>query len=404
MSLNQWLALMEALARGLHRSSLTGFYNIAKSLLVVSEADFDTFDKAFAFFFEGIEKESMELSTELLEWLENPKTLMDRLSPEDRKFFEETDLDELRKLFEDTLREQRERHDGGNRWVGTGGRSPFGWGGFHPGGIRVGGRGLHRSAVQVAAQRLFRDYRKDIVLDVRRIGVALRKLRELTREGAKEELDVEATIDATCKNAGEIEMVYAPLRRNNVRVLLLMDVGGSMTPHARLVSRLFSAAAASSHFREFRYYYFHNCVYEQVYKRADFRDPVPVSDILRSTASTYKLVVVGDACMHPMELMSPGGAIHYWERNLRPGLDWLKDLACFFDRRVWLNPDSPRLWNHVTVRAVKQLFPMFPLTIEGIEEAVDTLVKSRNTSNKESLKDSSWGNRDETYHRPRTLW
>ena len=377
VSLNQWLSLMDALEKGLHRSSLTGFYNVARSLLTTSEVDFDTFDKAFSVFFQGIEEEAMELSEELLGWLKSPEAFLETLSPEQRKYFDQMGLDDLRKLFEDTLKEQQERHDGGSRWVGTGGRSPFGWGGFHPGGIRVGGRGLRRSAVQIAAQRLFREYRKDLVLDVRKIQVALRKLRELTREGVKDELDVEATIDATCKNAGELEFVYAPRRRNNVRVLLLMDVGGSMTPHARLVSRLFSAANSSNHFRDFRYYYFHNCVYEQVYGRASFRDPVPVAEILRSTSPDYKLVLVGDACMNPIELMSPGGAIHYWERNLRPGLEWLKDLADFYERRVWLNPDSPRLWRHVTVRAIRELYPMFPLTIQGLEDAVDCLIASR---------------------------
>jgi uncharacterized protein len=156
-----------------------------------------------------------------------------------------------------------------------------------------------------------------------------------------------------------------------------MDVGGSMTPHARLVSRLFSAAHASNHFREFHYYYFHNCVYEQVYRQANFRDPVPVSELLRSTSSEHKLVMVGDASMHPVELMSPGGAIHYWEHNWRPGVEWLEDLAGFYHRRVWLNPDSPHLWRHVTVRAIRRLFPMFPLTLKGLEDAVESLVKSR---------------------------
>lgn len=377
VGLNQWLALMEALEKGLHRSSLDGFYNVARSLLTGSEAELDAFDQAFSTTFRNIDGEAIELSEEALEWLERPMALLERLTDEQRSFFENVDLDELRRLFRERLEQQTERHDGGSHWVGTGGRSPFGWGGIHPGGIRVGGRRHGGSAVQVAAERRYQGYRRDLVLDVRQIQVALRKLRELTREGAKEELDVDATIDKTCRNAGELDLVYRPRRRNNVRLLLLMDVGGSMTPHARLVSRLFSAANASSHFRDLRHFYFHNCVYERVYEEASFASPMKVSEMLRTFSSEYKLVIVGDACMHPAELLQPGGAIHFWEMNHRPGLDWLTTLADHFPRRIWLNPDSPRLWRHVTVRTIRRLFPMFPLTVQGLEEGVAALVKGR---------------------------
>jgi hypothetical protein len=374
VGLNQWLALMEALDRGLHRSSLDTFYNISRSLLVTGEADFDAFDRAFYACFKGGEKEAVTLSKQALEWLENPAAMIDRLSPQQRAFLEHVDLDALRRMFAERLAAQTERHDGGNRWVGTGGTSPFGWGGAHPGGIRVAGRGQNRTAVQIAAARRYRAYRRDLLLDVRQIGVALRKLRELTREGADEELDLEATIDQTCRNAGELELVYRPRRRNNVRVLLLMDVGGSMTPHARTVSRLFSAAHSANHFRDFRYFYFHNCVYENVYESARFTHPMRVADLLHTFSSRYKLVVVGDASMHPAELLRPGGAIHYWEMNWRPGVEWLQDLADHFERRVWLNPDPERYWQHATVRMIRKLFPMYPLTLQGLDGAVIRLV------------------------------
>jgi len=374
VGLNEWLALMEALGLGLHRSSLTGFYNVARSILARSEADFDAFDQAFSSFFKGIEIESADLTKELLDWLENPASWVEDLDPEMLRRIEEMDLDELRRLFEERLKEQDARHDGGNRWVGTGGTSPFGWGGRRRGGVRVAGRGMWGSAMQVAGARLYREYRKDVVLDVRQIQVALRKLRELTREGAREELDVDATIDQTCRNAGELELVWRARRKNAVKVLLLMDVGGSMNPHARLVSRLFTAASKSNHFKDFQYYYFHNCVYDTLYETARFSDPISLGDLLGATTKDYKLVLVGDARMHPVELFRPGGAIHYWEWNPRPGIDSLSELAHHFRRSVWLNPTMPSLWGHITVKAVRSLFTMFPLTLEGLEDAVQALV------------------------------
>jgi len=234
-----------------------------------------------------------------------------------------------------------------------------------------------RSAAQIAALRRYRAYRSDLVLDVRQIKVALRRLRELRRGGRQDELDLDGTVDRTCRNAGELELVWRPPRRNNVKVLLLMDVGGSMEPHARTVSQLFSAAKQTKHFREFHPLYFHNCVYEKLYKDARFYERMTVAELLRTYGPTYKLVMVGDALMHPLELFEPGGAIDYWTYNRTPGIEWLRKLADHFERRVWLNPEPPQYWAHVTVSAIRNLFPMFPLTLDGLAEAVDALVKGR---------------------------
>jgi uncharacterized protein with von Willebrand factor type A (vWA) domain len=251
------IALAQALQAGLHESSLDGFYNVARAVMIHSEAHLDSFDEAFLSFFKGIEIESKKLKDELWDWLQQAKEDMGELTDEQREFVESLDLDELRKLFEERLAEQDEQHDGGNKWIGTGGTSPFGHSGRAPKGFRIGGKGGGRSAVKVADARLYRPYRQDLTLDVRQMQVALRKLRLFSREGGEEELDLEGTIDATAQNAGELEVVTRPPRRHNTRIILMMDVGGSMDPFAHLCSRLFSAAKKSSHFKELRTYYFH---------------------------------------------------------------------------------------------------------------------------------------------------
>jgi uncharacterized protein with von Willebrand factor type A (vWA) domain len=379
VGLQEWMALMEGLAKGLHESSLTGFYHLARSLLVHSEAHFDAFDQVFAHCFQGVELDALKLGEELEAWLRDPARLA-YLSPEERALLQALDLAELRRQLEERLREQRGRHQGGNRWIGTGGTSPFGQGGYHPTGVRIGGSGGGRSAAQVAAERRYRAYRSDVLLDVRQIKVALRRLRELRREGSRKELDLEQTVEKTSRNAGELELVFRPPRRNNVKLLLLMDVGGSMDPHARLVSQLFSAAAQSKHFRAFHAFYFHNCIYREVYKESSFREAVPVSELVTSYGSTHKLVIAGDALMHPMELLDPGGALDYGFHNPTPGISWLRKLADGFERRAWLNPEPVRFWDHLTVRSIRELFPMFPLTLDGLEAAVAALVRARRSS------------------------
>jgi uncharacterized protein with von Willebrand factor type A (vWA) domain len=213
------------------------------------------------------------------------------------------------------------------------------------------------------------------VLDVRHIDMALRGLRRLGREGAEAELDLDETVDETCKNAGELELVFRPPRRNRMKVILLMDVGGSMEPYAELCSRLFTAASRSGRFAGFRSYYFHNCVYDKVYEDARFRDGLPVTDLLAGSDRDERLVLVGDALMHPAELLDMGGSIYYHSHNPTPGLEWLRRLAHHFRRCAWLNPEPPRFWPRTTIEVISNVFPMFPLTLEGLNEAVRHLVR-----------------------------
>lgn len=376
VSTHEWMALMEALALGLHGSSLDGFYHLCRTLCVKDIAHYDAYDEAFLAYFKDVHVDSLKLTEQLLEWLADPKNL-EGLTDEQRAMMQELDLERLRELFEQRLREQKERHDGGNRWIGTGGTSPFGTRGKNPAGMRVGGGGA-RSAMAVADERRFREYRRDVVLDVRQIDVALRGLRRLGREGAQEELDLDETVDQTCRNAGDIEIVFRPPRRNRVKVLLLMDVGGSMDPHAELVSRLFTAASRTGRFAKFRSYYFHNCVYNSVYEDAEFRKPVPVADLISHSDRDEKLVLVGDALMHPAELLDPGGSMYLYsvDRSRRAsGIEWLRRLAAHFRSAAWLNPEPERFWSGTTIEVIASVFGMWPLTLDGLAASVRYLVR-----------------------------
>jgi uncharacterized protein len=377
VGLQEATALAKALSLGLHDSSLDGFYDVARALCIHTEADLDAFDEAFLAVFKGVTGQSLELVKELEDWLRDPKMRKD-LSHEEIAALQSMDLEQLRKLFEERMREQKERHDGGNRWIGTGGSSPFGANGTHPTGVRVGPKGGGRSAMAVADARVYRPYRSDLVLDVRQIEVALRKLRTFHREGALDELDLDETIDQTAKNGGELEIVMRPPRKSNVRVLLLMDVGGSMDPHAELVSQLFSASKRASSFRELKTYYFHNCIYGKLYETESFRDPVRVRDVMQHATREWKLVMVGDAAMHPAELL--GGGDWYANRDevggeAMHGVRWMQMLADHFDRSVWLNPDPPTYWKGGTAEMLGAIFPMYPLTLEGLGDAVAHLSK-----------------------------
>jgi uncharacterized protein len=372
------IALAQALARGLHESSLDGFYFTARALLVHSERHLDDFDLAFAAHFRGARADAEQLAERLLEWLSDPRTLAE-LGEIGREAIERLELDELRRRFEQRSREQRERHDGGNRWIGTGGTSPFGRGGRHPTGMSMGGGSGQPSALSTADARLYRPYRSDRVLDVRQIEVALRKLRALAREGRASELDVEGTIDRTGRNAGELEVVMRPPRRANTRVILMMDVGGSMDPHVELMSRLFSAAKRATHFRELRTYYFHNCVYGTVYRTEELERPLSVGELVRECGRHYKLVMVGDAAMASYELLGASGADDDDDARAS-GIACLGALRNHFERSVWLNPDPEIGWNHFTVNAIRNVFPMFPLTLDGLGEAVRELVGTRGRS------------------------
>jgi len=376
VSTHEWMALMEAMALGLHESSLDGFYHLCRTLCVKDIARYDAYDEAFLAYFKDVHVDALRLTQDIADWLQNPRAL-EGLTDEQRAAMQAMDFEKLRELFEQRLKEQKERHDGGNRWIGTGGTSPFGTGGKHPSGIRVGGGG-QRSAMAVADKRLFKEYRRDVVLDVRQIDVALRGLRRLGRDGAVEELDLDETVDQTCKNAGEIEVVMRPPRRNRVKVILLMDVGGSMDPHAELVSRLFTAASRAGRFAKFRSYYFHNCVYNSVYEDANFSKAVPVADLLATSDRDEKLVVVGDALMHPGELLDPGGSLYLsstYGSGRASGIEWLRRLAHHFRSSAWLNPEPERFWSGTTIEPIASVFPMFPLTLDGMAASVRYLVR-----------------------------
>jgi hypothetical protein len=319
------------------------------------------------------------VTEQLLDWLRDPKALP-ALTPEQLAELERLSHDELMRKFFETLAEQTERHDGGNRWVGTGGRSPYGNNGTHPTGIRVGGQSRSRSAMKVAEERRFEDYRTDVTMDVRQMRVALRRLRQLTRTGPQTELDLDDTIDETCKNAGEIELIFRAPRKNDVRLLLLMDVGGTMDPYVESMSRLLTALHEERGLRAFEPYYFHNCVYDHIYTRGRMltADAVPTGDVLRRLDGRWKVVVVGDAAMHPAELLEPYGNIDPRRHSKTTGIDWLKRLAEHFDRAVWINPEPPREWEFVqTTRMIRRVFPMFHLSVDGITEAVQALVGAR---------------------------
>jgi uncharacterized protein with von Willebrand factor type A (vWA) domain len=371
VSIVEWMTLMEALSKGCI-SNLDEFYYLARAILVKSEAYYDHYDVAFQEYFKGIETPA-EISEQIMEWLKDPINKM-TLTEEERALFDSMDFDELLREFEKRLKEQAEQHDGGGHWIGRGGTSPFGHSGYHPAGIRIGGESGGRHAIQIAQERRFRNYRSDLLLDVRQIKMALRGLRQLSRIGPEDELDLERTIGATCKNAGEIEMVWARSRKNAVKLLLLMDVGGSMVPFARLCSQLFSAAHSSTHFKDFQYFYFHNCIYDNIYQDIERQEAVSTDHLLRILEPDYKVVLVGDARMAMQELTERYGAIYYYEHNEIPGLLRLKQIAEHFTHCVWINPAEPYYWNHPTVLVVEKLFPMFELTLDGLGQAVKKLI------------------------------
>ncbi|MCX6009453.1 MAG: VWA domain-containing protein [Chloroflexi bacterium] len=371
VSITEWMTLMEALSKG-YISSLNDFYYLARAILVKSEAHFDHYDIAFQEYFKGI-KAPAEISEQILAWLKDPFNRM-LLTEEERTLLDLMDLDELLEELEKRLREQTEQHDRGAYWIGRGGTSPFGHSGQHPAGFRLGGVGGGRSAIQIAEQRQFRNYRHDLTLDIRQIEVALKGLRQLKRIGPEDELDLDKTIDATAKNAGEIELKWRQSRHNKVKLLLLMDVGGSMDPFAHLCSLLFSAAHRSTHFKDFQYYYFHNCIYDYVYKDIERRDAVSIDHLLNTLEPDYKVILAGDAWMAPSELKNVYGAIYYYERNHKPGLVRLKQIADHFTHCAWLNPESQNYWNEPTVFMIRKVFSMFELTIEGLQQAVKKLI------------------------------
>lgn len=379
VTLHEWIALHRALAAGVSDCSLTRFYHIARSILVKSEIYFDRYDMAFLDTFSGIETTD-ELLDRVLSCLRQTRDL--RLTEEEKKELKELDLDEVLKNFERQLIEQRNDKDyssdnGGSRAIGTSGTSTQGAWGYNPAGIRIGqGISRNRRAVQVAERREFKNYASDRTLDTRQMKVALSHLRSLLPAGEGEKLDVDATIEATCKNAGEIELVWEGRIKKGSKVILFMDVGGSMTPYSQMVEQLFSAAAAQ--ISRFRHFYFHNCIYQSLRTDMEGDSTIPTLDFLKAVDTDYKVIIVGDAEMAPSELTWVNGAVDYWYYNDTPGIVWLQKLRDTFSNIVWLNPLSQHRWKSVkSVRMIQDIFPMFELTLEGLDEGIRFLMQGK---------------------------
>ena len=374
VSVKEYLTLLEALKAGVIGPSVDDFYYLARITLVKDEAHFDKFDRAFGAYFKGVEMLT-DFGKEIpLEWLQ--KILEKELTPEEKAAIEKMGWDELMETLKKRLEEQKERHEGGNKWIGTGGTSPFGHGGYNPQGIRIGGPGRNRSAVKVWDQRAYADYDDTKELGTRNIKVALRRLRRFAREGSELELDLDDTIHSTAANAGLLDIKMVPERHNKVKVLLLMDVGGTMDEHIHRVEELFSAAR--SEFKHLEFYYFHNCVYDFMWKnnRRRYTEKSTTWEIIRKYNKDWRLIFVGDATMSPYEILQPGGSVEY--NNEEPGAEWLQRLTHAFPKFAWINPEPQGVWQYrQSIAIVQQLMSqrMFPLSLQGLEGAMRLLSK-----------------------------
>ena len=377
VSLREYLAFLEGMSAGLVTYDAEGFYYLARTAMVKDERHLDRFDRAFASAFKGLETISVDQVLAAIdlprEWLE--KLIEKTLTAEEKAQIEALGgFDKLMETLKKRLEEQKGRHQGGNKWVGTGGTSPFGAYGYNPEGVRIGqDASRHQRAVKVWDKREFRNLDDTVELGTRNIKVALKRLRRWAREGADDELDLPGTIRATAEH-GYLDVKTRPERHNAVKVILFFDVGGSMDPHIRVVEELFSAARAE--FKHLEYYYFHNCLYESLWRDNHRRwdQQIPTWDVLRTYGSDYKCIFVGDASMSPYEIAHPGGANEHW--NTETGEVWLARARAQWPAHVWLNPLPERYWPHTqSVGMIRSIFEgrMFPLTLEGISRAVKAL-------------------------------
>jgi len=380
VSVNEFLTLLQSLKLGVvgpdnvDACSIDDFYYLARAALIKDEKHYDKFDRAFAAYFKGVELIADFRKEIPADWLR--KMLERDLTPEEKAAIQKMDWDELMETLKKRLEEQKERHEGGNKWIGTGGTSPYGHGGYNPQGVRIGGVSRNRSAVKVWEQRAFRDYDDSQELGTRNIKVALRRLRRFARQGHELELDLPDTIRATAANAGWLDIKMVPERHNAVKVLLLMDVGGTMDDHIQRVEELFSAVKME--FKHLEFYYFHNCVYDYMWKnnRRRYAEKFPTWEIIRKYNKDYKLVLVGDATMSPYEILQPGGSVEY--NNEEPGAEWLQRLTNAFPKCIWINPEPQGVWPYrQSVAIIEQLMGgrMYPLTLRGLEEGMRLLSK-----------------------------
>ena len=372
----EYLTLLEALEARVVTLSIDDFYSLARLTLVKDEQHYDRFDLAFASYFSGIDAVLDARTAIPDQWLR--REFERALTAEEKRAIEALGgWDVLMETFRKRLEEQRGRHAGGAKWIGTGGKSPFGAYGWHPEGIRVGQeRGGARSAVKVWDERSFRSLDGDVELNTRNLKLALRKLRRFAREGVPEELDLDGTIGGTARNAGLLDIRLQPERRNRVKVLLFLDVGGSMDPHVQHCEELFSAARAE--FRHLEHFYFHNCVYDNVWRDNARRrgERFGTLELLRTYGPDWRVIFVGDAAMSPYELSQPGGSVEY--ANDEPGLAWLARVFGHFRRVIWLNPEPARAWEYT--RSTQMILAslgarMFPLTVDGLAKGIEVLRK-----------------------------
>lgn len=374
-----FLTLQKALSMGLI-NSLDEFYTCARAVLVKSERYFDLYDQVFAYHFQGIPLpetdgfEVDELARAMLdEWLKNPKQLADALGIDESRL-EKLTPDELIEYFKKRLNDQKGRHEGGNKWIGTGGTSPVGHSGYHPGGMRVGGESRNRSALKVAGERRYKDYSTRAPLSQAMMGEALKRLRNMVPTGPKDQINVDETIYRTMKNGGEIELIFERSMRDRLKVILAIDNGGwSMDPYISVVQTLFDYAR--SQFKEVKTCFFHNTIYDCVWEDpARYRKPMRIDEFIRRDPDT-RFIVVGDASMAPYELMATDGSIHIRERSGKPSIERLRFIADTFSHSVWLNPVPESMWNYThTIIAISKVFPMFELSIDGLEKAVGKLM------------------------------
>ncbi|MFX1425372.1 MAG: VWA domain-containing protein [Promethearchaeota archaeon] len=376
VSITEFMTLLEALDKGLI-TNMVDFYYVSRSILCKNEHHFDIYDIAFANYFKDAGLSFPEdIKQEIWEWLQtNTSTL--RLPGAFKEFFGNMTLKEMEEQFRKLLREQDEEHNFGNRWIGTQGTSPFGHSGLNIDGFRIGGDyGMH-TALKIAQKRIFKDYRKDLVIDTRQIKIALKRLKRLDEIGKKDELDLPKTIHETGRNGGDIELIFNKRKKNDIKILLLMDVGGTMDIYIHQVNLLFSAANNISHWKNFKYYYFHNCIYNYLYDNAErnIDQAIEFEDFLKKYDDSYRVIIVGDQTMHRSEIANPHGALYDDVTSKKPGLYYINELAKHYKKNViWLNPEPVRYdWMSWTKMKIAQIIPTFHLTIKGIEDAMDYL-------------------------------
>ena len=377
VSLKEYLTFLDAVKQGVADYSINDFYYLSRASLVKDERHIDRFDQVFGHCFKGLEVLDDLFGTDIpAEWLKTMAEL--HLTPEEMEKIESLGgWNELMETLKKRLEEQKKRHQGGNKWIGTGGKSPFGANGYNPEGVRIGQEGGRSGrAVKVWDKREYKNLDDTVEIGIRNIKVALRKLRRFAREGAPDELDLSDTIRSTARNGGFLDLKMVPERHNAVNVLLFFDVGGSMDPYIKLTEELFSAAR--SEFKHLEYFYFHNCIYEGVWRdnRRRWTEQIPTDEIIRTYGNDYKCICVGDASMSPYEIAFPGGANEHY--NAEAGQVWLNRIRCQWPNNLWINPVKQNLWGYTqSIEMIKEIFEnkMVPMTLEGLEQGMKELAR-----------------------------